>query len=327
MNMWEHDAGLDPKPDYGSLGPDSGADSGNPITVPSPGIQWPWAILVAVLVALAVVCIHSGVARAGWETLQQVLPLRGKPEAASPAILSPHEAEALDHKRPQQQAELLLERAINHYDGAIDQIADRVDGWRGRLRLTPQLSALITTGLNANDLHVRAAAIEVDLVALGVAKDTQSAIRLESEAQSGPQQQRIWALWTLGLLGNRGVEPERAYQAQTSALRDSDPEIRHWAVEGMSYLGTDETLSPLLKTLHDDPSPMVRERAACALAQSGMLNEQQRSSVVPTLLDYAEDSSLDAQTHTWVYHALRDITGQRLPDNSAAWRGWEESKR
>jgi hypothetical protein len=67
---------------------------------------------------------------------------------------------------------------------------------------------------------------------------------------------------------------------------------------------------------------MVRERAACSLAQSGMLNEQQRRSVVPKLLDYAEDTSLDAQTHAWVYHALRDITGQNLPPDPAAWRNW-----
>jgi hypothetical protein len=274
---------------------------------------------------MAMVFINTGVARAGWEELSQFLPLQGKPAPPSPAILSRHEIERLSRDTPQNQAELLLERAVNHYEGAADEIAERVDGWHGHLQLSPQLSALITTGLNSSDLHVRAMAIEVDLAALNVAKSSESVDVLEKQAHAGPQQQRIWALWTLGLLGNRGVEPGRVNELLSSGLRDSDPEIRHWAVEAMSYLGSDETLEPLLRTFHDDPSPMVRERAACGLAQSGMLNEQQRRSVVPKLLDFAEDSSLDAQTHTWVYHALRDITAQNLPDNPGAWQNWYNS--
>ena len=112
-----------------------------------------------------------------------------------------------------------------------------------------------------------------------------------------------------------------------SQLQDSDPEVRHWAVEGLAYLGTNETVAPLLKTFHDDASPIVRERAACSLAQSGMLTLEQRRSVIPQLLDYADDASLDAQTHVWVYQALRDITGKNLPSDSSSWRSWYESNR
>ena len=101
-----------------------------------------------------------------------------------------------------------------------------------------------------------------------------------------------------------------------SQLQDPDPEVRHWAVEGLAYLGTNETIAPLLQAFHDDPSPMVRERAACSLAQSGMLTQEQRHSVIPHLLDYADDASLDTQTHGWVYQALRDITGQTLPNDT-----------
>jgi HEAT repeat protein len=264
----------------------------------------------------------TGSARAAWNQIADLLSLHGKPQPASPAILSQHEIEHLDQQSPQNQAQLLLERSINHYDGANDQIAARVDGWRGKLKLTSQLNSQITTGMNSNDLRVRAAAIEVDLAALDQPKTPENLDRLVQQAESGSQQQRVWALWTVGLLGNRGVEPQRAGEVLISQLHDSDPEIRHWAVEGLAYLGTDDTIAPLLQTFHDDPSPMVRERAACSLAQSGMLNEQQRRSVVPKLLDYAEEASLDAQTHTWVYHALRDITGQNLPNDPAAWRNW-----
>jgi HEAT repeat protein len=325
--MWEHDPRLDPKPDYGSLGSGADPNSNGPITVPERGLQAPWAVLVVVLLALAVVFINSGVARAGWQQLAHYLPLQGKPEPASPGILSQHETESLTQKDAQHQAELLLERAINRYDGANEEIANRVDGWRGHLKLDSQLNSLITTGMNSNDLHVRAAAIEVDLAALDVAKTSQSVDRLDREAQAGPQPQRVWALWTLGLLGNRGVEPERVSEILSSTLHDPNADVRHWAVEGLSYLGTDDALQPLLKMFHDDPSPLVRERAACGLAQSGMFNEQQRRSVVPTLLDYADDASLDAATHAWVYHALRDITGQNLPDDAGAWRGWYEASR
>ncbi len=324
VNMWEHDPRLDATPDYRSLGQGADLSSGGPIRVPARGMHAPRLVLAGVLGALAVVVVNSGVARAGWEQLSQYLPLQGKPVSTSPAILSQHEAQKLNGDTPQGQAELLLERAINHYDGATDEIANRVDGWHGHLKLTPQLSALLTTGMNSDDLRVRATAIEVDLAALNVAKTSQSVDRLEKQAHAGPQQQRIWAYWTLGLLGNRGVEPEQVNEILSSGLRDSDPEVRHWAVEGMSYLGTDETLEPLLRMFHDDPSPMVRERAACGLAQSGMFTAEQRRTVVPKLIEFAEDNSLDAQTRAWVYHALRDITAQNLPPNAAAWRSWYE---
>ena len=130
----------------------------------------------------------------------------------------------------------------------------------------------------------------------------------------------------LGLLGNRGVEPQRAGEVLISQLQDPDVEIRHWAVEGLAYLGTEATVAPLLKTFHDDPSPLVRERAACSLAQSGMLSQEQRQTVVPSLLDFAEDSSLGADTRMWVFHALRDITGQSLGNDPVAWRNWYSNR-
>ena len=122
--------------------------------------------------------------------------------------------------------------------------------------------------------------------------------------------------------GNLGVEPQRASQILLASIHDDEVEVRHWAVEGLAHLGTDETIDPLLQVFRDDPSPMIRERAACSLAQSGMLSESQRRSAVPRLLDYADDPSLDPQTRTWVFQALRDITGKTLPHDAGAWREW-----
>ena len=101
--------------------------------------------------------------------------------------------------------------------------------------------------------------------------------------------------------------------------------IRYWAVEGLAYLAIDASIAPLLDSFHDDPSPLIRERAACGLAQSGMFSAAQRRTAVPRLLDFAIDGALDAETHTWVFQALRDITGQSLPHDARRWREWYEA--
>ena len=322
MHSWEGDPRPEPAQEYGTIRPNSRVKLDQSID-PRAGS---WRILFAVAAGiLLAVFFATGNARAAFEQVTKFLTLQGKPEPASPARLSGHEIEALDRQTPQEQAELLLERAVNHYEGANDQIAMRVESWWGKLKLTPRFNSLISTALNSNDLRVRAAGIELDLAAMGAVKAPATVERLAQQAENGPRSQRVWALWELGLLGNRGVVPERVNEILVSQISDSDPEVRHWAVEGLAYLGTNETIAPLLHAFHDDPSPMVRERAACSLAQSGMLSQEQRHSVIPHLLDYADDASLDAQTHGWVYQALRDITGQNLPNDSGSWRNWYSS--
>jgi HEAT repeat protein len=231
------------------------------------------------------------------------------------------------HSPAQKDAEQLLQRAAANDSAAIAQIDSRAATWRGQIALTPQLSRLIAAGLNANDLRVRAATIQLDLAAMNVAEDAASVDRLAAQADSSEHATRIWAIWTLGLVANRGLQRERITYLLMAHLTDSDLDSRHWAVEALSYVGTDATIPPLLKAMHDDPAPTVRERAACALAESGMLTNQQRRTAIPTLLAYAEDPSLDAQTHAWTYHALRDITAQHLPDDAAAWRKWYSNSR
>jgi len=186
---------------------------------------------------------------------------------------------------------------------------------------------MIKAGLDAKDLRVRSATIQLDLAAMNVSEDEASVDRLARQAESTDHATRIWAIWTLGLLGNRNIERDRITALLIAHLGDSDMESRHWAVEALSYVGTDATMPPLLKALHDDPTSKIRERAACGLAVSGMYTDEQRHTAIPTLLSYAEDPSLDAQTHVWVYHALRDITAQTLPDNAEAWRNWYDNNR
>ena len=69
-------------------------------------------------------------AQSVWDQLADYVGLRGEPKPASANVLSEHEIAALDNMTPQNQAILLLERSINHYRGANDQIAKRVDSWQ-----------------------------------------------------------------------------------------------------------------------------------------------------------------------------------------------------
>jgi HEAT repeat protein len=284
-------------------------------------------IVVCGALVLAAVLADTGTARAAWDQIAQFLSLSGKPAPASASVLSEHEVEALDAMAAQSQAELLLERAINHYAGASEQIDSRVTGWRGRITLNERLHNLFGTAINSDDLRVRAAGIEVDIAARDLEKSSTTVDRLEPDARSGAQGPRANALWNLGLLGNRGVAPERVQGILLASVHDANENVRYWAVEGLAYLGTSGTVEPLLEVLHDDSSPRIRERAACSLAQSGMLGQAQRLSAVPKLLDYAEELSLDAETRAWVFQALRDITGQTLPRDAAAWRQWYETQR
>jgi HEAT repeat protein len=254
----------------------------------------------------------------------------------------------LDSQRPQKQAELLLERAVSHSVADTSQIEaqieSRSDAWRGHLQWDSQLGDLTTVALNSNDLSVRASAIEVQLAAYGLTKTESTVDAMVRQADSRDHQQKIWALWALGLLGNRGVEPERVVQVLVAQLKDpgknsdtdrskgrnndreKDEDSRRWAVEGLALVGTTPTIAPLLETMRNDPSPVVREHAACSLAQSGMLSREQRLIAVPQLIDYSADPALDAQTRAWAFQALADITKQHLPNDSAAWRSWYESR-
>src|SRR5215212_6553799 len=93
----------------------------------------------ALLLAACGLCVAAlagtGTARAAWQELTHFLTHQRKPEPASANVLSEHEMAAIDGMSSQQQAELLLERSINHYRGANEQIAVRVARWRGAITL------------------------------------------------------------------------------------------------------------------------------------------------------------------------------------------------
>jgi HEAT repeat protein len=284
-------------------------------------------VLAAAAFILGTIAAGSGTLRAAWEPIARLVSLHDPPQASSANVLSEHEIAALDDLSPQSQAELLLERSINHFQGANEQIAARAARWRGRITLNDRLNNLFVTAINSDDLTVRVAGVETDIAARDLMKDMSTIERLTPVAQSGEQGPRANALWDLALIGNRGVQPDAVADVLLGSLHDPNQNIRYWAVEGLSFLASDRSIEPLLETLRDDPSPTIRERAACGLAQSGMFSAAQRRTAVPRLLDLAQDGALDATTHTWVFQALRDITGQTLPHDVEAWRQWYATQR
>jgi hypothetical protein len=278
--------------------------------------------------ALLALLVSGGGAAALWGKTIEMFALQKRPQHS--AKFTDQDARVIDRdldgQRPQKQAEILLTRAVSRDHEAIHQIQSHLDAWRGKIKWDPQLSDLTTVALNSTDSDVRVSAIEVQLAAYGLTKSESSVDALVRQANSRDHAQRIWALWALGLLGNRGVQTDRVVQVLSAQLKNSgqnsDEGSRRWAAEGLALVGTTSTIAPLLQAMHDDPSRVVRERAACGLAESGMLSHEQRLSAVPQLINYSSDPALDAQTHAWAFQALSDITQQHLPNDSGAWRSW-----
>jgi HEAT repeat protein len=145
------------------------------------------------------------------------------------------------------------------------------------------------------------------------------------EQAAGNPQQRAFAMWMLGALGNRGVDAAHAAKIIEAYLNDPDVAVRSNAVIGLALLGTDETIPMLLERFRNDPSLSVQEFAGCGLAESGMYTHTQRRVIAATLVGWLGDSLLSPQQRTWVVQALHDISGQNYGTDSAAWQRWYAS--
>lgn len=318
------DPRLRPTPDYGTLGPGSDIQVGAGAPVPQrrPGTNA--GPLVAILVGVLLAGLFTSIAhmrRSGFAN-----PLAPDREEVEHKPATVQDLQRLDQMKPQKQAETLLELAAARNEAAVEQISSRVDRWPGKIRWNQQISNLSAAALNSSDMRVRESAIEVELAAYGLRKNSASLDYVLRFADSSDHSYKTWALWVLGLMANRGVEPERVVQGLATHLKDSDEDSRRWAVEGLALSGANEAIPLLLQTMHDDQSPAVRERAACGVAESGMFTPEQRRGTILQLLNYTDDPALDAQTHGWAFEALADITHQQLPKDSAAWRTWYEQQ-
>lgn len=225
----------------------------------------------------------------------------------------------------QTEAERLLQQAAAGNSTVADQIMAQSASWTGKTRRTPQTDQYIAAGINAQDMHVRAASLQAELALDGIPLDARGFAML-SQAAGNPRQ-RTWALWLLGALGNRGVDPVHAAKVIDAYLSDPDAAVRTSAVEGLALLGTDETIPMLLDRFRNDPAPPVQEQAACGMAEAGMYTHAQRMVAAASLVGWMDDSLLSQQQHAWAAQALHDISGHNFGSNSAAWRNWYQASR
>ena len=257
------------------------------------------------------------------QAIEAIVALTGPPLDASRGVLSEHELEEIAQLPPQQQAERLLQRAVNRFEGAAAEIERRVDSWRGRLQYDSRIESLTHTAYNSADLRVRAAAVEVSLAAYGVEKTPHAAESLLSSlADEQSPANKPYQLWVLSLLANRGLEQQRIFEALRDHLDAPEEETRKWAVNSIAMLGASETVPVLLDVFRFETSLIVKERAACSLAESGMLTKDQRRLAVPELLRMADDPGLEPIAQKWVFQALRDITGESMGPQASDWRIW-----
>ena len=271
--------------------------------------------------ALAWAIANGQNVRQAASSIGALLQLAGPPVAASSARISEHELEEINSMQPQAQAERLLERAINHYAGAAEEIAKRADNWTGKIQTSPQLESMSNAAYFSSDLRVRAVALEIWRARDNFPKTADAVDGLIRELAANGDR-KYFRLSSLGILGNRGVEPERVFSTLMLYLNDPDGEARSGAINGLGLLGTENTIAPLLTVLRGDSSFDLRERAACNLSDSGMLSREMRQQAVPELIRFSQDPALDATTKKWVFQALREITQKTLANDAAVWTQW-----
>lgn len=248
-------------------------------------------------------------------------------QAASALVSTPQphakdgSIEEISHLAPQQQAERLLELAMQQPDLSLSLIHRNLTSWRGHLEDSDRLFHLVLQALNSDDPRVRVAAVEIDLAANNLVKAPESVEKLQRQIQAGTEE-RFMALWRLGALGNRGVEPSEAFSTLKLYAHHRNQESRFWAVEGLAMLGNDKAIDELLDILAHDPAAQIRQRAANGLSKSGLLTGEQRLTAVPQLLNLLDDDSLDAATQGLVCATLEAITGASFGRNAGAWRDW-----
>jgi hypothetical protein len=280
-------------------------------------------LLIAVIAMVAHIALGQE-SKPGTPLSGEQIAVPGRPVSPDRGKLSEHNLQWLKTQAPQTQMEFLLQEAINHDTGATELIPKYLETWKGKLKRTERWSSLEDTALYSNDLRVRAAAIEVNLVVNGFVKADETADHLLQLAEDD-QHYRGWYEWELGMLANRGIAIQRVYDALANWTHDKDQQTRFWAVEGLAHIGSDDTIKQFLDVLRNDASMDVRERAGCSMAKSGMMTRVQRMKAVPGLLELTDDPYLNETTRVWVYQALREITDESLPNDPAAWRNWYSS--
>lgn len=222
---------------------------------------------------------------------------------------------------PQERAERALELTINRHQGAAEYIMQTAQSWRRQIQPTATLTSLLTTAMNAPRVEIRMAAYELHLAQFNLDKTPQQVDHLLARLREDPRGSGPWALWSMAVIGARGIDRERVFNELLMATRIDDEYLRRWAVDSLARFGGVEVIDPLLEFAEHDPSPLIQERVFCGLAQSGTLHIAERYEALPGLLAILESPQSGKQTRDWSYQALREISGlYAVSEKPEAWR-------
>ncbi len=279
------------------------------------------ALVFCGAVFLAIVAARTGVAQAALDYVTgHNASVTGPVLPATHSKYSEHEVEYIQGQPPQEQAERLLQAAMNRDEGATDLIEKLSPGWYGKIKLTKSLSTFEVSAMNANDVRVRAAAIETHLASANLVKNPATVTALIHDAETNLTHRPTDA-YLLGMLANRGVQPERVHEWLLTWSREPESRSRIAVVQALAILANDDAVSDLLQILRLDEDAGVRAEAAHSIARTGMLTEQQRWHAVPELIQMTPGMANPGRHE--VFDALREITGKTdLPDDNAAWQTW-----
>lgn len=224
----------------------------------------------------------------------------------------------------QDQAEELLERAIEHDARALDLFEQNIGSpeWLGNIKLTDRMKELERRSEFSSDLRVRYANADLNLSMDGWQKNDEGADKLFERARTDSQY-RAAAVYFMGMMAGRGVAYDRVYPVLLEyAKHDPDATVRVWAIEGMRYLGTDEALDQLFDSFVNDKSELVRNRAGCNVSDCGNFKRAQRMRMVPNLISLIQDPNTTPQTRNWSFLALHEITDANVANDASAWQNW-----
>ena len=153
---------------------------------------------------------------------------------------------------------------------------------------------------------------------------------LYEEADTNLEKSRIaWAFWKLGW---KSPEIE---EALIEDLDSSDANLKVWVQWGIAQSTVNDTvIRKVLYNLENDPSPFVRDKAACALASDFVhISESQRVLIYRGLIDGLSNDTQQIRASS--IQALKVKTGQTKNYNAAgdaasreeaitAWNEWLE---
>src|SRR5881396_1361280 len=116
MHSWEGDPNQPTGREYGRVGPGSDLTPDRSIDPHAAS----WRILFAVIAGIVLAALVAAASARGMlPSIAQFLTMRGKTRPVPPrAALSTQELAQLEQESPQNQAQLLLDRAVNHHEVA-----------------------------------------------------------------------------------------------------------------------------------------------------------------------------------------------------------------